>query len=142
MATLPLPTILPCLDRGLQVKHHGLIAYCRCGLAAMSHINLPKKEEPGAITRLSQLRAQGRVHKLVITRSIRCQRHHQCLDCLHVLVLRHRNSKELIEQRNKESLVFHLALCDSHGPFTTLLSAQRPFPLLFLQRWLVNNISP
>ena len=62
-------------------------------------------------------------------------------DSLHVLVLRSRNAKELIEQRNKKSFLFHLAPCDSNGPLTTLLSAQKLFPLLLLQRCLVNNIS-
>ena len=38
--------------------------------------------------------------------------------------------------------MFHLALHDSYGPLTTLLSAQKLFPLFLLQRWLVNNISP
>ena len=101
MATLPLPTMFPCLECGLQLNHHGHIPYFSCELAAMSHINLPNKEEPGAITRLNHLLTQGRVHKLVIIRSIRCQGHHQWLDFLHVLVLRCRNSKELIEQRKK-----------------------------------------
>ena len=142
MVTLPLPTILPYLELGLQANHQGLIPYFSCELAAMSHINAPKKAEPGAITRLNRLWIQGHVYKLVITRSIRCQRHHQCLDNLHVIVLKCRKSKEQLEQRNKESLVFHLALCDSHGPFTTLLSAQKLFPLFLFQRWLVNNISP
>ena len=142
MATFPLPTCLPCLELGLQVCHHDLIPYFSCELPAMRHYSLPKKGEPGSITRLNRLWTQGRVHKLVITRSIRCQGHHQCLDYLHVLVLRHRNSKELIEQRNKESLLFHLALCDSHGPLTTLLSPPKLFCLFLLQRWLVNNISP
>ena len=101
MATLPLTTILPCLERGLQLNYWGLIPYFSCELAAVSNINLPKKEEPGTITRLNQLWTQERVHKLLITRSIRCQGHHQCLDYLHVLVLRCRNPKELIEQRKK-----------------------------------------
>ena len=108
MSTLPLPTILPCLEHGLQVNHHGLIPYFSYELTAMSHIDLPKKEEPGAITRLTRFWTQGHVHKLVFTRSIRCQDHHQCLDYLHVLVLRHRNSKELIEQRNNNQYCFIL----------------------------------
>ena len=62
-------------------------------------------------------------------------------DYLHVLVLRSRNAKELIEQRNKKSFLFHLAPCDSNGPLTTLLSAQKLFPLLLLQSGLVINIS-
>ena len=65
--------------------------------------------------------------------------HHQCL-YFHVLVLRSRNAKEMIEQRNNW-LLFHLAPCDSHVPLTTLLSAQKLFPPFLLQRWLVNNIS-
>ena len=36
---------------------------------------------------------------------------------------------------------FILPPCDSHGPLITLLSAQKLFPLLFPQRWLVNYIS-
>ena len=96
--------------------------------------------EPGANTRLNMLWTQGHEHKLVISRSIRCQEHHQCL-YFHVLVLRSRNAKELIEQRSKSWLLFHLALCDSHRPLTTLLPAQKLFPLFLLQRWLVNNIS-
>ena len=96
-----MPTILPCLEHGLQANHHGLIPYFSCELAAVSHINLPKKEEPGVITRLNRLWTQGHVHKLVITRNIRCQGHHQRLDYLCVLGLRCRNSKELLEQRNK-----------------------------------------
>ena len=38
--------------------------------------------------------------------------------------------------------LFHLAPCDSHCPLTTLLSAEKLFPLLFPQKWLVNYISP
>ena len=101
MASLPLPTILPCLERGLQLNHHGLIQYFSSELAAMSHINLPKKEEPAAITKLNQLLLQGRVYTLVITRNIRFLGHHHCLAYLNVLVLRARKSKELIEQRKK-----------------------------------------
>ena len=99
MATLPLTTFLPCLELGLQVNHHDLIPCLSCELAAMSHVSLPKKGETGAIMRLNMLWTQGSVHKLVITRSIRCQDHHQCL-YFHVLVLRSRNAKELLEQRN------------------------------------------
>ena len=79
MATLPLPIFLPCLELGLQVNHHDLIPCFSCELASMSHVSLPKKGEPGAIMRLNMLWTQGCVHKLVITRSIRCQGHHQCL---------------------------------------------------------------
>ena len=93
MASLPLPTILPCLESVLQLNHHGLIQYFSCELATMSHITLPKKEEPGVITRLNPLWIQGRVHTLVITRCLRCQGHHQCHAYLNVLVLRPRNSK-------------------------------------------------
>ena len=62
-------------------------------------------------------------------------------DYLHVLVLRSRNDKALIEQRNKQWPLFHLAPCASYGPLTSLLSVQKHFPLLLPQRWLVNYIS-
>ena len=101
MVTFPLPIIPPCMEIDPQANHHGFIPYFSSDLAGRSHVNLPKKEEPGAITRLNQLWTKGSVCKLVINRRIRCQRHHQCLDYLHVLVLRCRNTKELIEQRNK-----------------------------------------
>ena len=81
-----------------QVNHHDLIPCFSCELAGMSHVSLPKMGEPGAITRLNMLWTQGLIHKLVIRRSIRCQGHHQRSDYLHVLVLRSRNAKELIEQ--------------------------------------------
>ena len=101
MATIPLPIFLPCLELGLHVNHHDLIPYFTCESAAMSHVSLPKKGEPGAITRLNMLWTQGHVHKLVITWSIRCWGTTNASDYLHVLVLRSRNAKELIEQRNK-----------------------------------------
>ena len=53
MATLPLPIYLACLELGLQVNHHDLIPCFSCELAEMSHVNLPKKGEPGAIMRLN-----------------------------------------------------------------------------------------
>ena len=59
---------------------------------------------------------QDCVDKLVITRGIMCQGHHQWL-YLCVLVVRGGNSMELIESRNKESLFSHLALCDSVAPW-------------------------
>ena len=79
MATLPLPTFLPYLELGLQVNHHDLIPCLNCELAAMRHVSLLKKGESGAITKLNMLWTQGRVHKLVMPRSIRYQGHHQCL---------------------------------------------------------------
>ena len=45
------------------------------------------------------------------------------------------------EQIKKKSFFFHLAPCDSNGPLTTLLSAQKLFLPFLLQSWLVNNIS-
>ena len=60
MAALPLPTFLPCLELGLQVNNHDLIPYFSCELAAMSHVSLPKKGEPGAIMRQNMLWTQGR----------------------------------------------------------------------------------
>ena len=89
MATFPLPTFLPCLELGLQVNHHDLIPCFSCELAAMRHISLPKKREPGAITRPNMLWTQGSVQKLVITKSIRYQEHHQWL-YFHVLFLKRR----------------------------------------------------
>ena len=41
---------------------------------------------------------------------------------------------------SSSSLLFHLALCDSHGPLTTLLSAPKFFPLFLLQRQSVKDI--
>ena len=79
MAAIPSPIFLPCLDLGLQVNHHDLILCFSCELAAMSHVSLHKKGEPGAIMRLNMLWTQGSVHKLVIPRSIRCKVYHQCL---------------------------------------------------------------
>ena len=101
MVTLPLLIFLPSLEFGLQVNHHDLIPCFRCELAAMRYVSLPKKGEPGAVTRLNMLWTQKRVQKLVITRSITCQGTTNAFDYLHVLVLRSRNTKELIEQRNK-----------------------------------------
>ena len=75
---LPQLIFFPCLELGIQVNHD-LIPCFGCELAAMSHVSLPKKGEPGVIMRLNMLWTQGLVHKVVITRSIRCQGHHQCL---------------------------------------------------------------
>ena len=55
MATLPLPIFLPCLEPGLQVNHHDLIPCFTCELAAMNHVSLSKKGEPGVITMLNML---------------------------------------------------------------------------------------
>ena len=79
MTTVPLPIFLPCLELGLQVNHHDLIPYFICELAAMNYVSLLKKGESGAIMKLNMLWTQGRVHKLVMPRSIRYQGHHQCL---------------------------------------------------------------
>ena len=133
MASLSLPTFLPCLKLGLQVNHHDFIQCFSCELPAMRHVSLPKKGEPGAIKRLNRLWSQGHLHKLVIIRSIRFQGYHQCLDYLHVLVFRHRNCKELIEQRNKWSVLFQLALCDSGGPLATVLLPKNCFLYSFFK---------
>ena len=136
MATLPLPTFLACLELGLQVNHHDLIPRFSCELAAMRHISLPKKGEPGAIMKLNMF---WTIKLSPGTSGARGTTN--ASDYLHVLVLRSRNAKEPIEQRNKQWLLFHLAPSDSRGPLTTLLSGQKLFPLFLLQRWLVNNIN-
>ena len=102
-----MPTFLPCFELGLQVNHHDIIPCFSCELAAMRHVSLPKKWEPGTITWLNMLWTQGSVYKLVITRSIRWQEHHQCL-YFHVLVLRSRNARELIEQKTSNDSCFIL----------------------------------
>ena len=136
MPTLPLPIFLACLELGLQVNHHDLIPCFSCELAAMRHINLPKKGEPGAIMKLNMF---WTIKLSPGTSGARGTTN--ASDYLHVLVLRSRNAKERIEQRNKQWLLFHLAPSDSRGPLTTLLSGQKLFPLFLLQRWLVNNIN-
>ena len=118
------------------VSHHDLIPCFTCELAAMRHISLPKKGEPGAITRLNMFWTLKLSPGTSGARGTT-----NASDYLHVLVLRSRNAKERIEQRNKQWLLFHLAPGDSRGPLTTLLSGQKLFPLFLLQRWLVNNIS-
>ena len=47
MATIPLPTFLPCLKFGLQASQHDLITYFSWELAAMSHVSFPKKGDLG-----------------------------------------------------------------------------------------------
>ena len=136
MATLPLPIFLACLELGIKVNHHNLISCFTSELGAMRHISLPKKGEPGAITRQNMFWTIWLSPGASGTRGTT-----NASDYLHVLVLRSRNAKALIEQRNKQWPLFHLVPCASYGPLTSLLSVQKRFPLLRPQRWLVSNIS-
>ena len=135
MATLPLPTFLSCLELGLQVNHHDLIPCFSCELAEMSHVSLPKKGEPGAITRLNMFWTIWLSPGASGTRGTT-----NASDYLHVLVLRSRNAKELIEQWTSSDCLSSCPMC-FHSPLTTLVSGQKLFPLFLLQRCLVNNIS-
>ena len=101
MATLPLPVFLPCLELDPQANHHDLIPCLNCELAAMSHVSLPKKGEPGVITRLNMLGIRDLTTNWLSPGASGARGPTNASDYLHVLVLRNRNAKELIDQRNK-----------------------------------------
>ena len=83
------------MELGIQVNHD-LIPCFSCELAAMSHVSLPKKGGPGAITRLNMFWTNWLSPGASGARGTT-----NASDYLHVLVLRSRKAKELIEQRNK-----------------------------------------
>ena len=89
------------MELGLQVNHHDLIPSFTCELAAMRHVSLPKKGEPGAITRLHMLWFRDIYTNWLSPGASGARGPTNASDYLHVLVLRSRNAKELIEQRNK-----------------------------------------
>ena len=67
----------------------------------MSLVSLPKKGEPGAITRLNMLWFRDIYTHWLSPGASGARGPTNASDYLHVLVLRNRNAKELIDQRNK-----------------------------------------
>ena len=67
----------------------------------MSHVSLPKKGETGALTRLNMLCFRDIYTNWLSPGASGARGSTNASDYLHVLVLRSRNAKELIEQRNK-----------------------------------------
>ena len=67
----------------------------------MRHVSLPKKGEPGAITRLNMLWFGDIYTNWLSPGATGARGSTNASDYLHVLVFRSRNAKEQIERRNK-----------------------------------------